>query len=73
MTRPYAEYVDVSYANHIVQTVEETVEVPQVQYSDRIVDLLVMTQCRVPTIQPVQKTVEMPQVQFFDRVLDALG
>ena len=46
----------------------KTVEAPQVEYSDRIVDLPVATQCRVPTIQPVQETVDMPQVQFIDRV-----
>ena len=51
-----------------VQTVEETFEVPQVQYSDRIFDLPVVMQCRVPTIQPVQEAVDMPQVQFRDRV-----
>ena len=72
VTRLYPEYVDVSYANHIMQTVEETVEIPQVQYSDRTVDLpVVMLRRRVPTIQLVQETVDMLQVQFLDRVLDA--
>ena len=61
MTRPYDEHVDVQYANHIVQTVEETMEVPQVQYSDRIVDLPVVMQRRVPTVQTAQRTVEVPQ------------
>ena len=44
----------------MIQKVLKTVEVPQMQYSHRIVDSLVVTQCRVSTIQLVQKTVEMP-------------
>ena len=46
-------------------------EILQVQYTDRIVDVPVVSQGQVQTIQPVQKTVEVPQVQFLDRVLDA--
>ena len=41
-----------------VQKVPKTVEVPQLQYIDEIID------------EPVQKTVGMPQVQFPDRVAD---
>ena len=60
VVRPYTEYVDVPYANSITQTVEMTMEVPQVQYIDRIVDLLVVMQCQIPTIQAVQETMEVP-------------
>ena len=64
----YTEYVDVPYANPITQTVERTVEVPLVQYTDRIVGVLVVTQCQFPTIQRAQGTVEVPKVQFLYRV-----
>ena len=60
VVRPYPEYVDVQCANPIVQTMEKTVEVPQVQYTDRIVGVPVTAQRRVPTIQTAQRTVEMP-------------
>ena len=50
----------------------KTVEVPQVQYVDEIIDVPVMAQRRVPTSQTAQKTEEVPQVQFFDRVVDVL-
>ena len=39
-----------------IQKVQKTVEVPQVQYIDKVVD--------------VQKTVKVPQVQFLDKVVD---
>ena len=58
VVRPYPEYVDVPYANPIALTVEKTVEVPHVQYTDRIVGVLVTAQRRVPTIQTTQRTVE---------------
>ena len=47
----------------------KTVEESQVQYTDRIVDVLVTVQRRVPTIQTTQRTVEVPQVQFLDRTV----
>ena len=47
--------------------VYEDVEVPQIQFIDRVVDLSVVLQRRVPTVQTVQKTGEIPQLQFLDR------
>ena len=44
------------------QTVQKTVEVPQVQYTDRIVGVPVTAHRQVPTIQTTQKTVAVPQV-----------
>merc|ERR1712084_55842 len=49
---------------------QKTVEVPQVQYIDRVVDVPVVKQRHVPSVQKVQKTVEVPQVQYIDRVVD---
>ena len=68
----YPEYLDVPYANPIAQTVEKTLDVPQVQYADKIVGVPVVTQRRVPTIQTAQGTVEVPQVQFLDRMVGVL-
>ena len=45
----------------MIQKVLKTVEAPQMQYIDRIVDLPVVMQRRVPTIQTAQRTVEVPQ------------
>ena len=42
------------------------------QYLDRIVDVPVVVQRRVPTIQAAQKTEELPQVQFLDRVMGSV-
>jgi len=46
------------------------VEVPQVQYIDRVVDVPVVKQRQVPSVQKVQKTVEVPQVQYIVKVVD---
>merc|ERR1712066_778885 len=54
-----------------IQKIQKTVEVPQVQYVDRIVDVPVVKQRQVPAIQKLQKTVEVPQVQYIDRVVAA--
>ena len=48
----------------------KTVEVPQLQYIDEIIDELIVGQRQVPIVQTVQKTVDVPQVQFHDRVVD---
>ena len=52
--------------------VYEDVEVPQIQFIDRVVDFSVVLQRRVPAVQTVQKTGEIPQLQFLDKVDDAL-
>ena len=66
--QPYPEHVDVPRASLIVQTTQKTMEIPQVQYIDQIVDLPVVMQRQIPAIQAVQKAVEVPQVQFLDRM-----
>merc|ERR1719356_2168210 len=40
-----------------IQKVQKTVEVPQVQYIDRVVDVPVVKQRQVPSVQKIQKTV----------------
>ena len=50
------------------RVVSSTVEVPQIQFIDRVVDFSVVFQRRVPTVQTVQKTDEFPKMQFLDLV-----
>ena len=48
-----------------------TADAPQLQFTDRIVDVPgVLQQRQVPTVQTVQKSVEVPQVQFLHKVED---
>ena len=54
----------------MIQKVLKTIEFPQVQYVDEIVDEPVVMQGQVPTAQTGQRTVDMSQVQFPDRVAD---
>ena len=45
------------------EKVQRTVDVPQVQYVDKIADAPVVMRGQVPTVRAVQKTVEVPQVK----------
>merc|ERR1711916_268845 len=67
-----------THVQHVVNTVEEEkpnqvtkqVEIPQIQYIDKVVDVPVVMQRQLPTIQKVQKTVEVPQIQYIDKIVD---
>ena len=50
--------------------VQKTMEVPQVQYIDKIVDVPVVAQRQVSTIQTVQRTVEVPQQRIHERLVE---
>ena len=50
--------------------VQTTVEVPQIQHTDKSFDVVVVIPRQVPNIQPVQKMFEVFQSQYFDRVVD---
>ena len=45
-------------------------EVPQVVYIDKAVDVPMVSERQAPMIQKVLKTVEGPQVQYSDRIVD---
>ena len=47
-------------------------EVPQVQYTETIIDVIVVLQHQAQTIQRVQMMVEVRQSHCVDRVSDAL-
>ena len=51
--------------------VQKTVEVPQIQFIDKAVDVPVIVQRQVPIVRKVQKTVEVPQALSTDEVMDA--
>ena len=44
-------------------------DVPLVQYTDRIVDVPVVKQRQAPPIQTVQKTLEVPRIQRLHRAV----
>merc|ERR1711945_75660 len=47
----------------MVQTVQKTIEIPQMQYIDKVVDVPVVQVMQVPQVQVVEKTVEIPEIQ----------
>merc|ERR1719424_2630510 len=54
----------------MVQTVQKTVKVPQVQIVDEVVDVPVVKHRQVPMVQKVQRTVEVPRIQVVEKVVD---
>merc|ERR1712209_380195 len=53
-----------------VQTVQKTVEVPQLQFIDKVVDIPVVAQRQIPMVQTVEKTVEIPQLQIVEKIVE---
>ena len=51
----------------MVQTVLSPVEFPQVQFSDKDVDMAAVGACLALVVQTVQMPVEIPQAQFWDK------
>ena len=52
------------------QRVQKMEEVPQVQFIDIVIDILVISERQMSMMNQVQKTVEVPRVQFIDRLVD---
>ena len=45
---------------------QKTVEMPQLQFVDEVVDISIVIQRQVPMLHTAQKTVQVPQVQYTD-------
>ena len=56
----------------MVEKVTKTVEVPQVQIIEKVVDMPVLKERMVPMIQKVTKTFEVPQVPELEIALVTL-
>merc|ERR1712122_408361 len=54
----------------MVQTVQKTIEIPQLQYIDKVVDVPVVQVVQVPQVQVVEKTVEIPQLQIVEKIVE---
>ena len=53
----------------LLQIVEKTFEIPELQFSDKV-DIPVVTQRQIRMNPDVQKTMEIPQLQHADKVVD---
>eukprot|EP00435_Cladocopium_sp_Y103_P049502 s1614_g14.t4 len=53
----------------VEKVVKKPVDVPQIQYVDKIVDVPVQKQRHVPVIQKVPKIVEVPTLEYVDHVV----
>merc|ERR1711907_624901 len=53
-----------------IQTVQKLVDVPQVQFIDKVVDVPVVKNVEVPMIQKVQKMVKVPIIETIEKVID---
>ena len=54
----------------LLQIVEKTFEIPELQFSDKVVEILVATQRQSRMNREVQKTIEIPQLQHTDDVIN---
>jgi len=52
------------------KTSRQTVDVPQIQWVDKVIDVPVIKQVEVPCIKKVQKHVEVPQIKWVDQKMD---
>ena len=54
----------------MIQTVQKTVDVPQLQFLNKVDDTPVALQRQIPMVQAVQKTMKISQLQCVDKVVD---
>ena len=53
------------------QTVQKTVEVPPLKFTDKVSDIPVVAQRQIPiVVQTIQKTTDIPQLQCIHKVID---
>ena len=45
---------------------QKTVEMPQLQFVEEVVDISIVIQRQVPMLHTAQKTVQVPQLQYAD-------
>ena len=53
-----------------INQVTKHIKIPQVQFLNKVDDMLVDVQRQIPVAQTVQKTTEIPQLQFPDQAVD---
>ena len=61
--------VDVQRQIPVAQTMQETLEVPLLQFTDKVVDNPVVAQKQI-SMETVQKSIEISQLQYCDEVVD---
>ena len=55
--------------NRAITLAEKIIEMPVTQFTDKVVDIPVLSQRQIFMVQPVQKTIEIPQLQYCDEVI----
>ena len=54
----------------MVLTVLKTVQVPQLQSIDKVVDIPVVAQRQIPVDRAIHKTIVFPQLHYINKVVD---
>ena len=68
---PQAQFIPLRHRTGTCDSgVQKTVELPQVQRTERILDVTVVIPHQVPTIWTVKQMVDVPQCQYLDPVVD---
>ena len=53
-----------------INQVTKHVEIPELQFTDKVIDKPVVAQRQISTVQTVQTNIEIPQLQYCDEVID---
>ena len=54
----------------VVQTIQKTTDIPQLQCIDKVIDVPVVSVAQAPHVQIVEKTVESPQMQIAEKTVE---
>ena len=54
----------------MVQKIQKTIEIPQAQDIDKVVDAPVVQVVQVPQVQVVEKTIEVPQLRNIEKFVE---
>ena len=53
-----------------METVQKSIEIPQLQYCDDVIDVPVVSVVQVPQVQVSEKTVEISQLQAAEKIVE---
>ena len=67
------DIVTVTGQVYVIQTVQNATEIPQLQYTDNMIDISVVGIVQVPRVRVVTKTDEIPQSQCVDESINVSG
>ena len=69
-TAPVIDIPAVTQQTPIAQTVQKTIEIPQLHCLDNVIDVPVVEVVQVPQVQVMETTVEIPQLHVVEKIVE---